>query len=459
MYGLTISPFHFVTVVSVLLLLFLGTSLTAWKVTSAQPRLQEPSLSQAIVADLAKPAVVQVGAEYVATVIAPDWGTDQDLLQQDLESYASEGYVDLDDEQAVAELGDTLFFSDPSRYIIPAQVSRSTETVYSAIGSGFIVTPNGYIVTNAHVVSPPQQELQDTLVGNAIQNFILEDLQIVFPDFDLEKGYLTEQEMAVAEAVQAFYINNVGMMSMGDIQSGIFALSRFSVPGVVVSERGVPAEIIQSATGEAIPGRDVAVVKIEGSNLPTLPLGDDTTLQSLDRIIAIGFPGAISTSGIIPQQGQEPSVTSGEFSGYQNTIGGWRAIQVQTPITHGNSGGPAIDSSGRVIGIATFGSLDPVTGEPTQSLNFLVPVTIVKEFLNRANIVPSESVFTQMYRQALIHHSAGRYNEAIDTLEQLNNLIPNNPYVLDYLTRAQANLVSGNGGITGNSTGSSNFTQ
>jgi serine protease Do len=403
---------------------------------------QEQSLSQGMIADLAKPAVVQVGAQYTAIVTAPDWGRNAELLDQDLESLADQGYFDLDDEDVVSEWRENLFLSDPSRYIIPVEASRSTQAEYAAIGSGFIVTPNGYIVTNAHVVSPPQQELQNTLAESAIQNFILEDLQIVFPDFNLEKGFFTEQEQALAVAVQDFYNNNIGMISIGSIQPFHYALSRFTVPGVVVSERGIPAEVISSATGQPIPGKDVAVVKIEASNLPTVPLGNESTLQSLDDIIVIGFPGAISATGLIPQQGQEPSVTTGEFSGHQTTIGGWRAIQVQTPIAHGNSGGPALDSSGRVIGIATFGSIDPTTGETAQAFNFLVPVSIVKDFLNRANIVPSEGTFTQMYRQALIHYSAGRYNEAIDTLQQINLISPNNPYVTEYLQKSQTNLGS-----------------
>ncbi len=343
--------------------------------------------------------------------------------------------------------------SDPSRYITPVEAARTTEAIYSGFGSGFIVTPDGYIVTNAHVVSPGLEDLQYSLVASAIENFVFEDLQIVFTDFDPQREFLTEQEAVVAEAVRAFYLNNIGLISMGDIQSNIYAISRFAIPGVIVSERGIPAEVIPSATGEPIPGKDVAVIKIEGSNLPTVPLGDETTLRSLDRIVAIGFPGNILFSEIIPQQGQEPSVTSGEFSGFQTTMEGWRAIQVQTPITGGNSGGPALDRSGRVIGIATFGLIDPVTGQESPSHNFLVPVSIVKDFLNRANIVPSEGAFTQMYRQALIHYSAGQYNEAIDLLQQVNNLVPNNPYVIDYISRSQAQLGFASGEVAGNSTG------
>lgn len=449
-------------VFSVLLLLSIDLSLIPWmKIASATPlQQQDIPLDQGMIADLAKPAVVQVYTEYLSTVSAPDWGRNVDLLQQDLEALANDGNFDPDDEQAVAEWSNALFNSDPARYIVPIEAVRTTQAIYSAIGSGYIVTPDGYIVTNAHVVSPGQQEVQETLVNSAIENFIFEDLQLVFPNFNLQSEFLTEQEAAVAEAIQAFYLNNIGFISIGDTQSNIFAVSRFAIPGLGVSERGVPAEIIPSATGEPIPGKDVAVIKIEGTNLPTVPLGDETTLRSLDRIVAIGFPGSIFFSEIIPQQGQEPTVTSGEFSGFQTTIEGWRAIQVQTPITGGNSGGPALDSSGRVVGIATFGVGDPVTGQATQSHNFLVPVSIVKDFLNRANIVPSEGAFTQMYRQALIHYSAGQYNEAIDILQQLNNLAPNNPYVIDYLSRSQAQLSSISGGIAANSTISSgNSTQ
>jgi serine protease Do len=294
---------------------------------------------------------------------------------------------------------------------------------------------------------------------------LFRSLQIVFPDISLEQvqqGFITEQQAALIEAIRAFYYDqyNLGTISMDDIQSSAYALSRISIPGVIESEKGIIAEVIPSATGEPVPGKDVAVIKIEGSNLPTLPLGDDTMLQSLDNIIVIGFPAIVTQSGLIPQEGQEPSVTSGQVSGYQTTVGGWRAIQVQTPISGGNSGGPALDSSGRVVGIATFRSVDPLTGEASQSHNFLVPVSIVKDFLNRANIVPSEGVFTQMYRQALIHYSVGQYNQAIDILQQVNNIAPNNPYVLDYISRSQAQLGVVTGGMAGNTTGGSgNSTQ
>jgi serine protease Do len=132
----------------------------------------------------------------------------------------------------------------------------------------------------------------------------------------------------------------------------VYVLSRYSVAGVQTGEQPVPAEVLPQASGSPIPGKDVAVIKIEATNLPTLPLGNDTDLRPLDDLIVIGYPGAVSTNPILSPTGQEPSVITGEFSGYQTTIEGWRAIQMQSPIAHGNSGGPALDSTGRAIGIA-----------------------------------------------------------------------------------------------------------
>ena len=110
---------------------------------------------------------------------------------------------------------------------------------------------------------------------------------------------------------------------------------------------------------------------------------------------------------------------------------------MQAPIAHGNSGGPALDSSGRVVGIATFGSIDPSTLQETPGFNFLVPVSIVKDYLNRANVQPAESQFTSMYRQALTEYSAGNFQESLNILQQINALSPNNPYILNYIVRAQ----------------------
>ena len=91
---------------------------------------------------------------------------------------------------------------------------------------------------------------------------------------------------------------------------------------------------------------DIAVLKIDASNLPTLPLGDSNQLQVGDLIFAIGDPfgvGETATMGIVSATGR------GGFGieRYENFI------QTDAAINPGNSGGAMIDIHGNLVGINT----------------------------------------------------------------------------------------------------------
>ena len=49
--------------------------------------------------------------------------------------------------------------------------------------------------------------------------------------------------------------------------------------------------------GEPTPGKDVAILKVEQNNLPTVPVGDDSTLSQGDQIYVMGFPAAAEVGG------------------------------------------------------------------------------------------------------------------------------------------------------------------
>lgn len=396
---------------------------------------QSPTqINQGMIADLAKPAVVQVGSRYIASVSAYTWDFNNNLLVQDLQSLVDQGVLDPDDPEAVDYARTLVFLENPAAYIMPTEEFWQTEVETTMTGSGFIVTPDGYIITNAHVVSPSVEDIQYSIFEQAVYNFITSDMEGIGIQFETE-----EQINAVSEALYQFYYSPEATMTIDSASSNVFVLARYSIPGVVAQtgEEEIPAEVLPHATGEPIPGKDVAIVKIEGTNFPTLPIGDDRVLQTLDPLTIVGFPGAVSSNPVLSPTGQEPTVLTGQFNGYQRTMGGWDAMHVQAPIGHGNSGGPALDSSGRVVGIATFGSVDPNTGQETSGFNFLVPISIVKDFLNRANVQPTDSQFTTMYRQALTAYANGNYEESLSILQQLNGLSPNNPYVVNYLSRVQ----------------------
>lgn len=178
---------------------------------------------------------------------------------------------------AVVQINTTSVSTVDLPYWFGGQQSQQEE----GIGSGFIITPNGYILTNNHVIE------------NATKITVT-----------LKDG-------------REFSGKVVGSDSLSD----------------------------------------VAVVKINGTNLPTVALGDSSNLVVGQKVIAIGNPYGLSqtvTTGSVSaleRNIQTSSDTTGT-SGSSKTLVG--VIQTDAAINPGNSGGPLIDLSGRVVGINTM---------------------------------------------------------------------------------------------------------
>ena len=118
------------------------------------------------------------------------------------------------------------------------------------------------------------------------------------------------------------------------------------------------------------PETDVAVIKIEGDNLPMLPLGDSDQLRVGDWAIAMGNPlgelrGSV-TVGIISAQGRSNLNIWGGTPSYQDFI------QTDASINFGNSGGPLCNIQGEAIGINT--AINP----SGQGIGFAIPINLAK---------------------------------------------------------------------------------
>lgn len=90
---------------------------------------------------------------------------------------------------------------------------------------------------------------------------------------------------------------------------------------------------------------DLAVLKIEGENLPSLNLGNSDTVRVGDIVLAIGNPlgiGQTVTAGIISAKGRRTGLSDGSFEDF---------LQTDAPINRGNSGGALVSLSGELIGI------------------------------------------------------------------------------------------------------------
>lgn len=128
------------------------------------------------------------------------------------------------------------------------------------------------------------------------------------------------------------------------------------------------------------PTNDIAIVKINASNLPVIELGDSSKIKVGQMAIAIGtalgeFRHTVTT-GVISGVGR--GITAGSpFEGYVERLD--NVIQTDAAINPGNSGGPLLNSSGQVIGINTA-----VSGEG-QNIGFAIPINVVKDALDNFN--------------------------------------------------------------------------
>ncbi len=101
------------------------------------------------------------------------------------------------------------------------------------------------------------------------------------------------------------------------------------------------------------PSTDVALIKIEGENLPHATLGDSSKLRVGDVVLAVGSPMGLDqsvTQGIVSAMGRS---TMGIIGSRKGQAGYENFIQTDAAINPGNSGGPLVDAMGRVIGINT----------------------------------------------------------------------------------------------------------
>lgn len=113
---------------------------------------------------------------------------------------------------------------------------------------------------------------------------------------------------------------------------------------------------------------DVALLKVNASDLPAMSIGNDGQLMLGEEIFAIGTP-------LDTELGQ--SVTRGVLSG-RREIEGRAYLQTDVSINPGNSGGPLIDETGSVIGVATL----KISGKGLEGLGFGVPISQALEMLN-----------------------------------------------------------------------------
>jgi serine protease Do len=122
------------------------------------------------------------------------------------------------------------------------------------------------------------------------------------------------------------------------------------------------------------PPSDLAVIKVEGSNLPVVAIGDSNLMRVGDLVLAVGNPlgvGQTVTMGIVSAKGRATGLGNGSYEDF---------LQTDAPINQGNSGGALVNTAGELIGINSQ-IMSPSGGNI--GIGFAVPSNMAKNVMDQ----------------------------------------------------------------------------
>jgi serine protease Do len=137
----------------------------------------------------------------------------------------------------------------------------------------------------------------------------------------------------------------------------------------LVDRRTFDAKVVGSD-----PRSDLAVLKIDAKDLPTLALGNSDQVRVGDVALALGNPlgiGQTVTAGIISAKGRSTGVSDGSFEDF---------LQTDAPINRGNSGGALVNTNGELIGINSQ-ILSPSGGNI--GIGFAIPANMARNVMDQ----------------------------------------------------------------------------
>jgi hypothetical protein len=309
--------------------------------------------------------------------------------------------------------------SGPSVTIRPGAIGE--------LGSGSIIHPDGWIVTNGHVIQPYQEGADGAFAAELLENAVA---SVCASELD---GLSASARAQRIRALAAAPDNRSGLALERSLE---VHLSNGKAYPAEVKFYSPPAYAIVGTTTDSSGnekkehGRDIAILKIEDRELPVVRLARHSTDLHLGQtLFVIGYPGVVVSHELLSRATQyEPSITTGRVSGFKQDIGGQRVIQTDAAIIQGNSGGPVFDDRGDVIGAATFTSLQ---GEQVvQGFNFLIPVETIQEAAKKASVTPKgESMFTRLWNHGVDLYIRDLHYRAYSNMSAANRIHPGFPDV------------------------------
>lgn len=355
-------------------------------------------------------------------------------------------------------------------HIVCGSISFEFQTVSdqqcrAVTGSGFLISNDGYMATNGHVVVyEPEDALVDVLLANP-----LELSSFLTNVVGLSPGQITSlqsQPEELASIVAKIYDlpsdaitfrdkREVILASIGaspvqpETEEDILGLFSFRDTNDVkkaelvdFSYSGKDQLNLFSGSPEGFTQSDVALLKVSLDNAPIVHLASASDVTPGQEVTLLGFPNdaenqLVDTSELVV------SITNGTISSIRTAAGGeGRLFQTDSDASQGNSGGPAISREGRALGLLTYRFKDSTTQNAAKS--YVRDIEDIRQLLRQQDVVLNvNSPLQQAWSNGLRYYSQSRFRDALHEFNIVANLYPSHRLVDNYIDASEANIAQG----------------
>ncbi len=272
-------------------------------------------------------------------------------------------------------------------------------------GTGFAINPDGYIVTNSHVVSKESvkafllEEIYIQAMQDAMDKYDQDELRKLFSDEEKIENF-AKQTLRQLIAGSQFEINpELVVLNPASDKENIKDLLRL----------GFPAEIISVNDNFLFNEKDVALIKINQANIPAVKLAISEDMPTGSKIYIFGYPATADFNRRNPVESTftEGLVSASKFSGAKD----FKVYQTNAKISQGSSGGPMLNGNGEVVGIVTF-----QTGEWARqagdSFAFAIPASLARQMLAENGIENIAGQYQEKFLKGLMALKNGQCKQA-----------------------------------------------